>query len=159
MINWSLLIGWMLLIFFMSNQPSDISTKQSDLVIKLFSAIGIDLNTHLGELASFAVRKAAHFTEYFILYCFSIAVCRYYVDIKKATIYCLFIVLGYAISDEIHQYFIPGREMAIRDIAIDFSGGILGFIVNWIIYKIKFNRKDNSNQREKVLITEDGAIT
>ena len=92
-INWSLLIGWMLLIFFMSNQPSDISTKQSDLVIKLFSAIGIDLNTHLGELASFAVRKAAHFTEYFILYCFSIAVCRYYVDIKKATIYCLFIVL------------------------------------------------------------------
>lgn len=49
--------------------------------------------------------------------------------------------------------------MAIRDIAIDFSGGILGFIVNWIIYKIKFNRKDNSNQREKVLITEDGAIT
>ena len=134
-ISWILLIGWMLLIFFMSNQPADISTKQSDLVIKLFSAIGIDLNTHFGEFASFAVRKAAHFTEYFILYCFSIAVCKYYVDIKKARIYCLFIVLGYAISD----------------VAIDFSGGVLGFIVNWIIYKIKFNSKDNSNQREKVV--------
>ena len=150
-ISWSLLIGWMLLIFFMSNQPADISTKQSDLVIKLFSVVGIDLNTHLGELASFVVRKVAHFTEYFILYCFTIAVCKHYVKIKKARIYCLFIVLGYAISDEIHQYFIPGRSMAIRDVVIDFSGGILGFIVNWIIYKVKFNRKYNSNQREEVV--------
>ena len=158
-INWILLIAWMLLIFLMSNQPAHISNQQSNSFINMLAFFGIDLNSKLGSLASFVVRKTAHFTEYFILYCFSIAVCRYYVDIKKATIYCLFIVLGYAISDEIHQYFIPGREMAIRDIAIDFSGGILGFIVNWIIYKIKFNRKDNSNQREKVLITEDGAIT
>ena len=149
-ISWSLLIGWMLLIFFMSNQPANISNKQSDLVIKLFSAIGIDLNTHLGELASFVVRKGAHFTEYFILYCFSIAVCKNYVDIKKARIYCLFIVLGYAISDEIHQYFIPGSEMASRDVALVFSGGVLGFIVSWIIYKVKFKSNDNSNQREKV---------
>ncbi len=144
-INWIILIGWMLLIFFMSNQPADISTKQSDLVIKLFSAIGIDLNAHLGELASFVVRKVAHFTEYFILYYFSISVCKYYVDIEKARVYCLFVVLGYAISDEIHQYFIPGREMAIMDVAIDFSGGVVGFIVNWAIYKIKFNVKGNYN--------------
>ena len=149
-VSWSLLIGWMLLIFFMSNQPADISNKQSDLVINLFSAIGIDLNTHLGELASFVVRKGAHFTEYFILYCFSIAVCKNYVDIKKARIYCLFIVLGYEISDEVHQSFIAGRENAIRDVAIDFLGGVLGFIVNWIIYKVKFKSKDNSNQIEKV---------
>ena len=133
----------------MSNQPADISSKQSDLVINLFSAIGIDLNTHLGELASFVVRKAAHFTEYFILYCFSIAVCKQYVDIKKARIYSLFIVLGYAISDEVHQYFIPGREMAIRDVAIDFSGGVLGFIVNIVICKIKINKKNN--YREQVI--------
>ncbi|MBP3914568.1 MULTISPECIES: VanZ family protein [unclassified Clostridium] len=150
-ISWSLLIGWMLLIFFMSNQPADISNKQSDLAINLFSIIGIDLNNHLGEIASFVVRKAAHFTEYFILYCFSIAVCKHYVDIKKARIYCLFIVLGYAISDEIHQYFIPGREMAIRDVAIDFSGGVLGFIVNIVIYKIKFNKRNNCNYREEVI--------
>ena len=149
-ISWSLLIGWMLLIFCMSNQPADISTKQSDLVIKLFATIGIDLNNHLGEITSFLVRKAAHFTEYFILYCFSINICKQYVDIKKARIYSLFIVLGYAISDEVHQYFIPGREMAIRDVAIDFLGGVLGFIVNWIIYKVKFKSKDNSNQIEKV---------
>lgn len=150
-ISWSLLIGWMMLIFFMSNQPADISTKQSNLVIKLFSAMGIDLNTHLGEIASFVVRKAAHFTEYFILYCFAIGVCKQYVDIKRARIYSLVIVLGYAISDEIHQYFIPGREMAIRDVAIDFSGGILGFVVNIVICKIKFNKKCNCNYKRQVI--------
>lgn len=147
-ISWCLLIGWMALIFFMSNQPAEISNKQSDLVIKLFLALGIDLNSSLGSFASFIVRKAAHFTEYFILYCLAISVCKYYVDIKKARVYCLLIVLAYAISDEVHQYFVQGREMAIRDVAIDFSGGILGFIVNWGICKIKFNNKNNVVDRE-----------
>ena len=139
-INLGLLVSWMILIFYMSNQPADISNKQSDLIIKLFYYIGIDLNSSLGEITSFVIRKAAHFTEYFILYCLTINVLKFYFNIKKAAIYSLLIVLGYAISDEIHQYFIPGRDMAIRDVIIDFSGGILGFIINIIIYKIKFIR-------------------
>ncbi|WP_299997713.1 VanZ family protein [uncultured Clostridium sp.] len=140
-INLGLLVSWMILIFYMSNQPADISNKQSDLIIKLFYYIGIDLNSSLGEITSFIIRKAAHFTEYFILYCLTINVLKFYFNIKKAAIYSLLIVLGYAISDEIHQYFIPGRDMAIRDVIIDFSGGILGFIINIIIYKIKFIRR------------------
>jgi VanZ family protein len=140
-INLGLLVSWMILIFYMSNQPADISNKQSDLIIKLFYYIGIDLNSSLGEITSFVIRKAAHFTEYFILYCLTINVLKFYFNIKKAAIYSLLIVLGYAISDEIHQYFIPGRDMAIRDVIIDFSGGILGFIINIIIYKIKFIRR------------------
>ena len=141
----------MLFIFCMSNQPAEVSTKQSDLVIKLFSAIGIDLNTHLGSLASFIVRKAAHFTEYFILYYFAILVCKNYVDIKRARIYSLFIVLGYAITDEIHQYFIPGRSMAIRDVIIDFSGGVFGFIINWVIYKLKYKKQNKYNVKAKIV--------
>ena len=70
-------------------------------------------------------------------------------SIKKARIYSLFIVLGYAISDEVHQYFIPGREMAIRDVAIDFSGGVLGFIVNIVTCNSKISKKNN--YREQVI--------
>ena len=150
-ISWTLLIGWMLFIFCMSNQPAEVSTKQSDLVIKLFSAIGIDLNTHLGSFASFVVRKAAHFTEYFILYCFAILVCKNYIDIKRARIYSLFIVLGYAITDEFHQYFIPGRSMAIRDVIIDFSGGIFGFIINWCVYKLKYKKQNKYNVKKTIV--------
>lgn len=139
-INWILLIAWMLLIFFMSNQPGEISTKQSDLVIKIFSLIGIDLNSYLGSIATFIIRKVAHFTEYFILYGLSIRVLNQYIEIKKSRVYCLFIVLAYAITDEIHQYFIPGRAMALKDVLIDFSGGVFGYLFNYLIYNFK-NKK------------------
>lgn len=147
-IDWSLLIAWMLLIFFMSNQPGEISTKQSDLVIKLFSLIGIDLNSYLGSIATFIIRKAAHFTEYFILYCLSIRVLKRNIEIGKARIYCLFIVLGYAITDEIHQYFVPGRTMALRDVLIDFSGGMFAYLFNCVIYSFK-------NKKNKIISKDD----
>ena len=46
----------------------------------------------------------------------------------------LIFVLIYAISDEVHQYFVPGRAMALRDVLIDFSGGFTACLVE-IIYK------------------------
>ncbi|MBM6838872.1 VanZ family protein, partial [Clostridium saudiense] len=67
-LGWIALLFWIGLIFYMSNQPGDVSSKQSGLVLKLFQMLGIDLNKELGELATFIVRKTAHFTEYFILY-------------------------------------------------------------------------------------------
>lgn len=149
-INWMLLIAWMLLIFFMSNQPGEVSTKQSDLVIMIFSLIGVDLNSYLGSIATFIVRKAAHFTEYFILYCLSIRVLKQYIEIKKARVYCLFIVLGYAITDEIHQYFVPGRAMALRDVLIDFSGGVFGYLFNHLIYNFK-NKKNRIVSKDDIV--------
>lgn len=149
-IDWSLLIAWMVLIFFMSNQPGEVSTKQSDLVIKIFSLIGIDLNSYLGSIATFIIRKAAHFTEYFILYCLSIRLLKQNIEIKKARIYCLLIVLGYAITDEIHQYFVPGRAMALRDVLIDFSGGIFGYLLNCLIYNFK-NKKNRIISKEDIV--------
>lgn len=149
-INWILLIIWMMLIFLMSNQPADISNKQSNSFINMLAFLGIDLNSKLGSLASFVVRKAAHFTEYFILYWLSFRVFKNYVEIKKARIYCLFLVLGYATTDEIHQYFIPGRAMALRDIIIDFSGGLFANIINYTIYNIK-NKKINRNFLSEII--------
>ena len=78
--NWILLIAWMILIFAMSNQPADISNKQSDLFINILAFIGIDLNSALGSIASFIVRKAAHFTEYFILYWLAVSVFKNYIE-------------------------------------------------------------------------------
>lgn len=148
--NWILLIAWMILIFVMSNQPADISNKQSDLFINILSFIGIDLNSTLGSIASFAVRKTAHFTEYFILYWLAVLVFKNYVEIKKARIYSLAIVLGYAITDEVHQYFIPGREMAFRDVMIDFSGGLFGCLIDLLLHKFK-NKKVNRNGSSRIV--------
>lgn len=142
-VSWLLLIVWMIFIFYMSNQPASVSNSQSDLLIKVLNSIGIDLNSYFGTVASFVVRKAAHITEYFILYLLSINVMKNYIEMSKAKLYGLLIVLGYAFTDEIHQYFVPGRAMAFRDVLIDFSGGIIGFIIQSIYYKFKNKFKRN----------------
>lgn len=139
-VAWILLIFWMSLIFYMSNQPGDISDGQSDLVIRLFSYIGIELNDYFGNLASFIVRKGAHFTEYLILYLLAYNLNKNYFN-RKAKLYSIIVVFLYACSDEIHQFFIPGREMHIRDVIIDTSGGLFGYLVISIKNKIKNNHK------------------
>ena len=138
-IRWIALLFWMGLIFYMSNQPGDVSSKQSGLVLKLFQFIGIDLNNELSELATFIVRKTAHFTEYFILYFLSINVMKCYLNIKNAIFFSFIFSFFYACTDEIHQYFIPGRAMAFRDVLIDSAGALLAMII--VNIKIKINKK------------------
>ncbi len=38
----------------------------------------------------------------------------------------------FAVSDEFHQYFVPGRSAEFGDILADFAGILFG----WLIYKI-----------------------
>ena len=140
-IGWIMLLFWIGLIFYMSNQPGDVSSKQSGLVLKLFQVIGIDLNKELGELATFVVRKAAHFTEYFILYLLAVNVMKYYFDIKRAILYAFIFSIFYACTDEIHQYFIPGRAMAFKDVLIDFSGAFIGVLIVSLIVKLNIFKK------------------
>lgn len=138
-IGWIVLLFWIGLIFYMSNQPGDVSSKQSGLVLKLFQIIGIDLSKELGNIATFIVRKAAHFTEYFILYLLAINVMKYYFNIKNAILYAFIFSVLYACTDEIHQYFIPGRAMALKDVLIDSSGALLAMIITRI--NLKINKK------------------
>lgn len=140
-ISWTLLISWMCFIFFMSHQPGNVSSNQSDLVLKIFSFIGIELNDYFGEIATFIVRKTAHFSEYFILYLLSYNVFRYYVKNKKYSIYLILFVALYAISDEFHQAFIPGRGPAIRDVLIDISGGVFAYIIMNLFTRFKFKKE------------------
>ena len=83
------------------------------------------------------IRKLAHFTAYLILgvLVYNLLLC--YFTNKKSLILSLIICLLYAISDEIHQMFVPGRAGQIRDVLIDFSGTTLGVISVWLIDRIK----------------------
>ena len=143
-IAWVLLILWMILIFLMSHQPGEISSNQSDLVLNIFRLIGIELNDYFGELATFIVRKTAHFSEYMILFFLAYNVSIKYTREKQVRLYLIIFVFLYACTDEFHQYFIPGRNMAFKDVLIDTSGGILGYIIITIINKFKLrNYKDS----------------
>lgn len=133
-----LLLFWMGLIFFMSNQPGDVSQGQSDFVINFFTSIGIELNEYFGNIASLVIRKGAHFTEYMILFFLFRNVLKEYTN-TNLNIYSILFVFLYAISDEVHQYFIPGREMRVLDVCIDTSGALLGALINKFYKIIKKN--------------------
>ena len=53
---------------------------------------------------------------------------------KEAVIYILFTCLFYAVLDEFHQSFVPGRTSLVSDVLIDFLGSLIGTIFFYLIY-------------------------
>ena len=137
-IDWLLVIGWMILIFVFSRQPGEVSSENNKFVIQVFRLLGIDLNSILGTLSDFIVRKAAHFTEYFILYMLLYRAINTKTNWNISVfIWSLVIVFLYACSDEFHQAFVPGRGPAFRDVMVDTCGGLTAFLFLYIRVTLK----------------------
>ena len=76
---------------------------------------------------NYFVRKLAHFTAYAVL-----GICAYAnarllgIKLKGYFLPAVFFCAAYAIFDEVHQYFTPGRTIKITDMIIDTSGAVVG---------------------------------
>jgi VanZ family protein len=46
------------------------------------------------------------------------------------------IVIAYAVTDEIHQAFVPTRQGSPIDVLIDTAGGLLGLLLYWAAQKV-----------------------
>lgn len=83
-----------------------------------------------------AVRKAAHIIEFGILGALWYG--YFYVSrvekFKPATAAFTVSVL-YAVSDEVHQYFVPGRAARWYDVCIDTLGIVLGILAVIYIFR------------------------
>ncbi len=131
-----LIIICMTTIFMFSSDNAEKSTKKSDgLIIKISEIV---MNKKLStkekeELTSkfiVPVRKGAHFTIYFILGILVLSYIKEYtLSNKKAFMISIEIVFLYALSDELHQLFVPGRSGEILDIIIDTSGAVISNIL------------------------------
>ena len=128
MLSLILVIIWMIFIFVMSSFDSVDSGEQSNFIVNIFSGLFGIKNT---TLLSFIIRKMAHFTEYFIL---GILMKNVMDNYGKRTCFVFVICFIYAISDEMHQVFVPGRCFKILDIFIDSLGSLMGI---FILKKIK----------------------
>ena len=78
----------------------------------------------------FLIRKFAHFIIYFLLGISASSMFFQFQTQKNksfalAFIYCLV----YAISDELHQYFVIGRSARVTDVFIDSAGALCGILV------------------------------
>lgn len=48
---------------------------------------------------------------------------------KRFILVVLPISLAYACLDELHQFFVPGRDPSFFDVGIDFAGSLAGFLI------------------------------
>ena len=130
-----LLLLWMSLIFFLSAQVANESSETTNIVIEiiyklyktLFANSNMDIAT-FSNVVFIPVRKLAHFSE------FAILGILFYINIKEYTnnkVLLLSVLLSslYAVSDEIHQLFVPGRACAFIDMLIDSSGAFIGIVL------------------------------
>ena len=98
---WLPVVAWAALIFAMSSIP--------------------DLGTGLGGW-DLVLRKLAHAAEYAVLGALLVRAVRREVPAAALGI-------AYALTDEIHQAFVPGRQGRPLDVLIDAAGVLLGVFV------------------------------
>ena len=88
------------------------------------------------------IRKLAHFSLYAIIGILLMSLMSTYkLKQKNRILVSGSIGLLYAISDEVHQAFIPGRGPQIGDVGIDFAGVIIGILIMFIIIHFYLGKK------------------
>ena len=141
-LSWMAVILWMLFIFYLSAQPAEQSNQLSSgitqaiikLLGKLVPGIEADLNSF-----SYFVRKNAHFVAYLVLGLLSSnALGKSKPYSLRSSLLILLICVMYAISDEVHQLFVPGRSGQVTDVLIDSAGAIAGIGLYFIVMKLRY---------------------
>ena len=139
----------MAFIFVQSAMPDYASAEESDFFVNIAKmVIGAVSNSTIDlELLSKIIRKLAHFTEY-LVFGMSLVLSIKSLAEKKSQRLSLYAILAwtfgtlYAVSDEFHQYFVPGRFCDWKDMCIDSAGVAIGCIICTSIIRIR-NKKKN----------------
>lgn len=132
----------MVFIFIQSALTADVSTQESNLIVlSVARLLDADVDT-----VSFVVRKCAHGAEFLVLGILLFLTVKEWL-LKRAgrtgsapdrlSAVGFFIAWGigtaYAVSDEIHQLFVPGRSCELRDVLIDTAGVLIGAgVCRWV---------------------------
>lgn len=109
---------------------NNVNNSDSLAIIRNDSEFIIKLNKY--------IRKFAHGFEFLVLSLIVLSALKSFnIKNRDCIIYTLFIVLLYAVIDEYRQLYIPGRTSSVRDVVIDFIGGIGGVIILQFIIGFK----------------------
>lgn len=151
--NKAAIISWLLVVinasalFYTSSQPApksrELSQKATNLVMLTIDSVYADSNFQINQNDLHnKVRKSAH---YFLYLSLGILVADALKKNKKEHIAnALLICIAYAIIDETHQYFIPGRGPELNDVLIDTAGASTGIL----LYSIKEQTKGLSTSKK-----------
>ncbi len=121
---------FVLFIFSNSLQNGTDSGSRSGFVTQLLNQFLS--NFHVGVTEHF-IRKAAHFSEYFVLGALLMATLRAFTEkLARFLTVPLFFGLLVPVCDESLQLLIPGRAGLVSDVFIDFSGVLSGVFLCWL---------------------------
>lgn len=134
-----LLVVWMGFIFYLSAQPAEASSEISGGVIEVIAEKFYPHFESLSEVQKaeviasfqFEVRKSAHVCGFAVLGFFAFISFITYTKIKMFLRLLLSVVLSlaYAVGDEFHQRFVPGRSCELRDVLLDTAGILIAVLL------------------------------
>jgi len=152
---WAAVIAWMGLIFSFSVETASESSETSGGFISFFMEKWLPGFTDLSpaeqtakiESVTYFVRKSAHFCIFAVLGFLTCAALRS-CDVRTGRSFLFASLIGavYAVSDEIHQTFVPGRAGMIRDVLLDTAGVLTGTAALTLILYLSIKMK-NSRRR------------
>jgi VanZ family protein len=129
---------WMGVIFDFSSKTADESSAESNAVgmfigktlIPGFEEWPEEKQQIFAEDWDYVIRKAAHMTEYAILGFLLLGAWmgKRSGSYKGRAIRAFAVAAIYAASDEIHQYFVPGRACRLYDVGFDSTGALIGIL-------------------------------
>lgn len=105
---WTPVVTWAAVLFYLSSIPN-------------LRAVG---NNFWDEI----IRSGAHFGFYAMGYFLFFRAINFRKK-KKNFILPLILTCLYSLSDETHQLFVPTRSFQLRDLAVDFGGALLGWLI------------------------------
>lgn len=139
-VSWVLVAVCMLIIFCLSAQTAEESSELSgSFILALLEWLGLELEQEV-------IRTIAHCLEFMGLSVLTFNATYATWETKLTPVISFAGTVFYAITDEIHQIFVPGRAFQISDILVDSTGALIGAIASLIILKIILTIKERRNK-------------
>lgn len=145
LLSWVAVAAWMVVIFLFSAQTGKDSGDTSGRILRLamkliywnFDAFSPQRQESLLAVWGVIIRKGAHFTEYAVLGALLCNALRTYALSAKLR-WLLPVGIGalYAVTDEIHQYFVPERACRLLDMGIDTAGVLFGTAIFMLVVSL-----------------------
>ena len=129
-ISWILVAVCMGIIFSLSAQTASESSDLSGSFIRaILDWLGVEIEQEV-------IRTCAHCLEFMGLSLLIFNATYSTWETKFTPLIAFAGTVFYAITDEIHQIFVPGRAFQISDILVDSTGALIGVIASFVIFKI-----------------------
>ena len=130
LVEWLPVLLWGALIFTLSTSAFS-AANTGKIIDPLLRWLVPGISAASVDVGHMLTRKAAHFTEYGILFWLLVRG-----PMKERPYLALMLCVVYALTDEGHQVFVPGRTASLYDVALDSTGALFSHFLTTAIAEI-----------------------